>query len=85
MIANHDIVQISVRNVSPELERRLKEVARERGESVNTTVLRLLEASVGVSARRARLARYATWAEGEVEEIEGAVRLQRVVDPKLWR
>lgn len=77
-------MQITVRNVSPELAKRLKRMALSRGESVNTTVVRLLEAALGVDARRARLERYATWSDADAAEFDEALRAQRTVDAKLW-
>lgn len=77
--------QITVRNVSPELDKRLKALAESRGESVNGVVLHLLEEAVGVSARRRRLLeRYATAADEDQDEFDAALASQRVVDAKLW-
>jgi hypothetical protein len=77
--------QITLRNVSPELARRLKALARARGESLNGLVLHLLEGAVGVDARRRRLLeRYATWTEEDQEEFDQALSEQRVVDDALW-
>ncbi len=76
---------ITLRNVGPELARRLKAVSRERGESLNTTVLRLLEHAVGVNERRERLQRYATWTKTDHAEFDAALRAQRVIDAKLWK
>jgi plasmid stability protein len=78
-------VQITVRNVSPELARRLKAVAAERNESVNTVVLEILEGAMGINERRARLDRYATWTPEDLHDFEGSLREQRVVDADLWR
>lgn len=77
--------QITVRNVSPELARRLKAVAAERQESVNTVVLDILEGAMGINERRARLDRYATWTQQDLLDFEGSLREQRVVDADLWR
>ena len=49
--------RITVRNVDPELSRQLRTISAERGESLNTTVLRLLRDAVGMDARRDRLRR----------------------------
>lgn len=77
---------ITIRNVSPELARRLKAQAEATGESVNTTVLGLLERALGVDERRRRLeARYGTWSEQDYMEFESALRAQRQVDEKIWR
>jgi hypothetical protein len=78
--------QITLRNVQPELARRLERLARDSGSSVNTKVLQILEAAVGldVSARRARLSRYTTWTPDDLREFEENLAAQRVVDAKLW-
>ena len=77
--------QLTVCDPSPELSKRLKEIATTRGESVNATVLRLLEQAVGLVARRERLRRYATWTDEDRAEFEDALRDQRRVEPELWR
>ena len=76
--------QITLRNVDPELSRRLRAVSVERGESLNSTVLHLLRVAVGIDARRSRLRRYATWTTEDLEEFNSALRAQRVVDPRDW-
>ena len=76
--------QITLRNVDPELSRRLRAVSVERGESLNRTVLHLLRGAVGIDSRRDRLRRYATWTSEDLEEFNGALRAQRVVDPRDW-
>jgi len=77
--------QLTIRGVTAELSRRLTRLSRERGQSVNTTTLAILEAAVGIDARRDRLRRYATWAPHEVAEFDQALADQRVIDDELWR
>lgn len=77
--------QITVRNVEPELSRQLRAISAERGESLNTTVLRLLRDAVGLDARRERLRRYVGWSGDDLEEFNTALRAQRVVDEHHWR
>ena len=74
--------QITLRNVDPELSRRLRAVSAERGESLNSTVLRLLKDAVGLVARRERLRRYVTWTADDLSEFTDALRAQRVVDER---
>jgi hypothetical protein len=78
--------QITLRNVQPELARRIERLARDSGTSVNAKVLEILEQAVGIDAhaRRARLARYTTWTADDLREFEDSLAAQRVVDPKLW-
>ena len=74
--------QIILRNVDPELSRRLRAVSAERGESLNSTVLRLLKDAVGLDARRERLRRYVTWTADDLSEFTDALRAQRVVNER---
>ncbi len=76
--------QITVRNVTPELSKRLERLSEAHGESVNATVVRLLEQAVGIDGRRERLARYATWTQADREELERSLQLQRTIDRELW-
>ena len=77
--------QITVRNVDAELSRRLRAISAERGESLNTTVLRLLRDAIGLDARRERLRRYVGWTTEDLQEFTTALRAQRVVDERHWR
>ena len=76
--------QITVRNVTPELAERLKELSASRGESVNATVLYILRRALDVNERRKRLRRYATWSAADRKEFEQALEAQRVIDESLW-
>lgn len=77
--------QLTVRNPPAELSRRLRALADSRGESVNTTIIRLLQDALGIDERRERLARYASWSEADAREFDDALALQRTVDEELWK
>ena len=76
--------QLTIRGVSDELARRLARLSRERGQSVNSTALAILEQTVGIDARRQRLARYATWTAADLAEFNRDLAGQRVIDHDLW-
>ena len=76
--------QITLRAVPKELARRLAKLAETRNQSINTTVLQLLERATGIDERRVRLARYTTWSSGDVADLDDALRLQRTIDRALW-
>lgn len=76
--------QLTVRGVTAELSRRLTDLGRSKGESVNTVALRILEEAVGLEARRTRLERYMTWSPSDLKEFDDALKAQRVVDDDLW-
>jgi len=77
--------QLTIRGVSPDLNRRLTKLGKSRGQSVNTTALEILEAAVGIDARRERLNRYMTWSPADAVEFDLALRNQRVIDDDQWR
>lgn len=76
--------QLTLRNVDPELASRLRAISQERGDSLNSTVLRLLRDAVGLNARRERLRRYTGWTADDLEEFTTAMRAQRVIDARSW-
>ncbi|MEW6322564.1 MAG: hypothetical protein AB1635_15935 [Acidobacteriota bacterium] len=77
--------QLTIRNVPDDVRERLDQMSRERGESLNTVVVGILAEHVGVDARRARLARYATWTDADAAEFDAALAAQRTIDAELWR
>jgi hypothetical protein len=77
--------QLTIRGVSEEIGQRLERLSRERGQSLNATVLAILGSAVGVNERRQRLTRYATWTAAEAEEFNETLAVQRTTDDPLWR
>lgn len=77
--------QLTIRGVSEELGRRLEKLSEQQKQSVNATVLQLLERAVGLHARRDRFQRYATWTDDDRAEFDAQLRLQRQVDDDLWK
>ncbi len=76
--------QLTVRNVNPELAKRLKDLARERGESLNATALWLLKSALGLSDRKEELSRLQTWTEDDVREFDEILKEMRKVDEDMW-
>ena len=77
--------QLTIRGVPDEVGRRLEGLSRASGQSVNRTVLAILESAVGGDRRRRRLERYATWTADDLTEFEEALASQRGIDDRLWR
>lgn len=77
--------QLTIRNVDDLLSARLRAVSNAAGESLNSTVLRLLRDAVGVDARRERFRRYVTWTAEDADEFDAALRAQRVIDEEEWK
>lgn len=71
--------------MEPDLERRLRALSEARGESLDATVLHLLEQAIGPAAREEWLRRFATWTDEDLEEFMEILREQRQVVEKDWR
>lgn len=76
--------QLTVRGVPEDVAIRLARISEERGRSVNSTVLEILQDAVGVQERRTRLKRMVTWTDKDLVEFEKALEAQRVIDEDLW-
>ncbi len=77
--------QLTIRGVPDEVGSRIESISRARGQSVNTTVLNILEEAVGTHQRRRRLEKYATWTKEDLAEFERILDDQRRIDDELWR
>ena len=77
--------QLTIRNVSDPLGKRLDELSRQTGKSINTLVLQVLADALGLKGRAGRFQRYSTWTQADAREFDDAVKAQRQVDEALWR
>ena len=77
--------QLTVRGVPSDVRRRLTSLSRVRGDSVNTTIRRILEQAVGADTRRSHLEQYATWNADDAADFDRALAEQRTIDADLWR
>jgi len=82
------VKHLTIRNVPDDLAERLEHEKRERGRSLNQTVLDLLSHAVGLQPGQGRsngLEAFAgTWSRDEVEELERALTSTRQIDDELW-
>ena len=76
--------QLTIRGLPDEVAIRLSRLSKERGESVNAMVVKILKRAVDVHERRTHLERYATWTDEDLANFNEALSAQRVVDEKLW-
>ncbi len=82
---------ITLRNLPPEVERCIRERARERGISANRAAISLMEQQLGTT----KLAKkkkchdldhlFGAWTRKQGEEFVKALAEQRSIDPELWR
>lgn len=87
------MTQLTVRGFDKELERRLRDIARRQGVSLNRAALHLLRRGAGLDepAGRANVVGDAldhlagTWSESEAQEFQSAVGVFEKVDRELWQ
>lgn len=87
----HFMKAITLRNLPPELERRVEAKARELGLSLNKTVIRLLEdhlvprsSPLAGQPYRDLDALAGSWTAEEADEFDRALEEQRHIDAELW-
>lgn len=83
---------ITLRNLPPEVARRVEEKSRELGLSLNKTVVRLLEERLVGAGKSGGPVRHddLDWLAGsmspeEADELREAIAEQRQIDEDLWR
>ena len=77
--------QLTIRGVSDEVGCRLEAMGREKGRSVNSIVVGILEDAVGIDQRRERLVRYVTWTAEDQIEFETALDDKREIENEVWQ
>ncbi|MBI5368388.1 MAG: hypothetical protein HZA54_15235 [Planctomycetes bacterium] len=80
---------VTLRNLSPELERALTRRSRELGASLNRTVTQLLEQALHLQMQTSEVhhdldALFGCWTRKEAHAFDRALADQRRVDPELW-
>jgi hypothetical protein len=85
--------QLTVRGFDKDLERRLRDVAKTRGVSLNQAVLILLREGAGLELPRRRANTVGdslddligSWSKAEESEFLQAISMLEEIDPSLWR
>ena len=81
--------QITVRGLSPEVEREIRRRAARDHRSINQTIQFLLREALGLDdegARRRNLAHLAgTWSERDAEEFDRVLAVFDQIDPEIWK
>lgn len=82
---------IIVRGIDPFLAEKLKQAAKEKGESVNQFILETLKESLGIEKQKRFTALhhdldqlFGSWSEDEFEHIQKKINNERKIDKELW-
>jgi hypothetical protein len=84
--------QLTIRGFDEQLERRLRELARDRGISLNRAALELMRRGAGQSDRRDSTDRVGAsldtfigvWSDEDEAELRQALEPLEQIDPELW-
>jgi len=84
--------QLTIRGFDEPLERRLRELAREQGISLNRAALKLMRQGAGVSERRGSTGTVGSaldtfigvWSDEDEAELMKALEPLEQIDPELW-
>ena len=80
---------VTIRNLPPQIAEGLEREKRQRGQSLNQTVIELLRQVLGLGVGRKHsngLARLGgTWGTEELDEFKAATALTEQIDQELWR
>lgn len=81
---------ITLRNLPPDLRRRIEQEAAATGASYAQTVIRLLRVATGIAGSRPPVRHEdldelaGTWSEREATDFDRILGEQRRIDPELW-
>ena len=82
---------ITLRNIPPEVARLIEARSKETGLSLNKTVIRLLEESLGTRGSPSVPKKHrdlddlaGVWTEQEAREFDKILEDQRQIDPDIW-
>jgi plasmid stability protein len=79
-------MQYTIRNIPPELDRALKDRAKQLGKSVNQVALEALARSIGQQVKRRSLREMpGAWSKREAAELDRFLQVHRTIDEELWK
>jgi hypothetical protein len=84
---------ITLRNLPPEVARKIRQRADKEGISLNRAVIETLEEGLGVPGKKKKGPRIhrdldfliGTWSKEEAAEFNRALADQRRIDPEIWK
>lgn len=82
---------ITLRNIPPEVARRIQQQSAQTGLSLNKTVISILQEGLGLSGSGPPGVRHddlddfcGIWSDEQANEFDRALAHQRRIDPELW-
>jgi plasmid stability protein len=83
---------MTVRGISPSIDKRLRDLARKQGKSINQVILDILQKSLGLE-KEPKYTRvyddmdhlFGKWPQAEFERIQAKIDAERSIDEELWQ
>lgn len=83
---------ITLRNLPPDVARKIRQRADKEGVSLNRAVIETLQEGLGIAGKKKGKRLHhdldfltGTWSKEECEEFDRALADQRRVDPEIWK
>ena len=82
---------ITLRNLPPELARKIRQTAQDQRTSANKAVIRLLEETTGAGRAKGKAVHHdldglaGTWSATEAKAFDRALAHQRAIDEDMWK
>lgn len=84
------MMAITLRNLPKKLDQTIQKRAKEKGISVNKTVIALLEVQLGMKPKKPSVEYHdldnlaGAWTKAEAAAFDKTLTKQRAIDPELW-
>jgi len=82
--------QITIRGLDPAVERKIRQIARNKGKSINRVILDMVYQSVGLTKQGRKSAAYSLkqlsggWSEEDATEFEVSIKSCEQIDEEMW-
>jgi ribosomal protein S24E len=83
---------MTVRGVNPDMARKLQDLAKKQGKSINQVTLEIIQKSLGLNKEQKYTRIYddldhlfGQWSQEEFDLIQGKIDAERTIDKELWQ
>ena len=83
---------MTVRGINPSMDKRLQDLARKQGKSINQVILDTLQKSLGLDKEPKFTRQYddldhlfGKWSQAEFDRIQAKIDAESIIDKELWQ
>ena len=82
--------QITIRGLEPEIERKIRRIAKKKGQSLNRVILDMVHQSAGLKTQGRKPAAHSLkklaggWSEKDAAEFEESIKSCEQIDEEMW-